>query len=688
MSLNEWLAMTTIQRKKGVSGYMSAKYKGFTLMEMMISMVIISILMAVSAPLITKFSMLKTGINQNVQKCIVNNSSTGWYNTDSAGATILPTADPCKSAVIDIQYDRNKALSSAISIAEHGSSAQQIMAKRILRASCDQGGIGACDYFINTCWLNGSGSAPYCDDATDYTDITYYLHLNRTTYANNGASYIVSQFKILLPKMVTNSSNEKTLLEEAKNDATTAPNANDNIATDLVQPWIYIKACNDGIQDACDYAYANNYNKSCYQVKTNWPQATTQTYKLTYSGGSESISCDMTSIPTAGITGCNAITANLLTNAPDDDCTVGYNNSYNTSCNQVASNWSSAPAGTYNLTTSNTPTYTSSACSAAAPPCVASGIGTVCSDGTVYAGDYNGYHYYTPPVDQGVFTWMTNNNNTNTGVFDADNGSNNTDLLHGFSNPPDIFAPYNAANICYDATDSGYTDWYLPARRELSVLYTNRYVIDNFNDRGYYWSSTESNNMYAVILNFQNNNAAGVNKWNNYYVRCVRQQGAVDATCPNPGDTCADGTKYAGPYLTYYLFTTPFDKGQYTWNNSSTLGTNTNAVDHYYGMPNYTKLIALADGYAPYNAALACKTLNDATAYGYTDWYLPARYEMTNTLFANRDLIGNFAIATYWTSTESTYISAFYYSFVAPSYYNGSSDKTNMYRVRCIRRTQ
>jgi len=80
---------------------MSTRYKGFTLMEMMISMVVVSILMAVSAPLITKFSMTKTGINQNVMKCVLNNSSTGWYDTDAAGATILPTTDPCRTAVIE-----------------------------------------------------------------------------------------------------------------------------------------------------------------------------------------------------------------------------------------------------------------------------------------------------------------------------------------------------------------------------------------------------------------------------------------------------------------------------------------------------------------------------------------------------------------------------------------------------------
>lgn len=669
---------------------MVSRHKGFTLSEIMISMVVLCILLAVSAPLITKFSILKIGINQNVMKCIVNNSSTDWYNTDGFGATTLPATDPCKTAVIDVQQNRNNALVTSISTADNGTADQKTMAKRILRAACDKGGAGACDYFINTCLINGHGAIPYCDDTSDYTDITYYLQLNRITYTNNGASYISNQVTTLLPKMPVNSANETVLLQEVINDVTSGTNPNNNIATNLHKPYVYIQACNNGFQSACEYAYNNNYNKSCYQVKTNWQQASTQDYKLTYNSAgaihTESVNCNMINIPSAVVTGCNNISSNLLTNAPNDDCTVGYNNNYNNSCSQIASVWSSAPTGNYNLTTSSIPTYTSTPCDAAQPVCVTNGPGTVCSDGTVYAGQYNGYYYYIPPTDQGQYSWATFPINTNTGAFDADNGSNNTDLLHNLSNPPDLFAPYKAANVCYDATDFGYDDWYLPARRELVVFYTNKLAINNFYNTGYYWSSTESNYFYAVILNFANNNQAAMDKWNSYYVRCARKKLAIDDTCPNPGDTCSDGTKYAGSYSTYYLYTTPFDKGIYTWNNGDTLGTNTNALNFYYGMPNFTKLANLTDAYAPYNAALACKSLNDSSAYGYTDWYLPARYELINALYANRAAIGTFALTNYWSSTESSKIQAYYRGFDVNSI-EGGSNKNNMYRVRCVRRS-
>ena len=662
---------------------MGSKYKGFTLMEMMISMVVISILVAASAPIITQFSMLKTGMNKNVMKCIDNNDSTGWYDTDSAGATILPTTDPCKTAVLDIQNDKNKTLSSTIQTAERGTSAQKIMAKRILRAACDQGGAGACDYFINTCRLNGSAASPYCDDTTDYTDITYYLHLNRITYANNGATYIANQLEVLLAKMVIN------LLNEVINDDTTAPNANNNIATSLAQPWVYIQACNAGIQDTCEYSYNNNYNRSCYQVKSIWPRAITQTYKLTYDNAgtiqTESINCDMTNEPSAAITGCKNITANLLTNAPDDDCTAGYNNDYNTTCSRITANWSGAPTDSYNLTTNGAPP-TALVSATCPPPCVSSGIGTVCADGTVYAGNNStGYYYYTTPADQGLFTWLTNNNTTATGATSSTDGSGNTAILEGIINPPNAFAPSKAAEVCYNATDAGYSDWYLPAREELSVLYTNRAAIGNFSLLNYYWSSTEYDSTRANIINFQNGNlGTAYSKWNNYNVRCIRQQGAADASCPNPGDTCSDGTKYAGPYSTYYLFTTLLDKGQFTWSNGYAFGSSTMATDIDYGIPNYTKLIALVDDYAPYNAVQACKTLNDSAFGGYTDWYLPARNE-ESILFNNRLAIGGFALAMYWTSTESNYYQATCLNFNGTGGFS-TYDKTNNYRVRCVRR--
>src|SRR3989339_399132 len=104
-------------------------------MEMMISMVVIAILMAASMPMISQFSTFKTGVDKNVMKCITASTSTGWYDTDGAGATILPTTEPCKGAVLDTQYNRGRALNTAIWHAKNGTSSQSGMAKKILRTA-------------------------------------------------------------------------------------------------------------------------------------------------------------------------------------------------------------------------------------------------------------------------------------------------------------------------------------------------------------------------------------------------------------------------------------------------------------------------------------------------------------------------------------------------------------------------
>ena len=654
-------------------------------MEIIISMAVIGILMAVSAPLITQFSTLKTGINKNVMKCIINDDSSGWYDTDGAGATILPTTDPCRTAVIDVQHDKNKSLNAAIRIAKNGTSSQKIMIKRIFRAACDQGGTGACDYFINECRINGLTVSPFCDDTTDYTDLTYYLHLNRNIYSNRGAAYISSQLTKLLPKMSQN------LLSQVLDAKTTAPNANDNIATDLAQPSAYIQGCNAGIQDACDYAYNNNYNKSCYQIISNWELAPTKTYNLTYDDAgtirTESVSCDTTSLPSAAITGCNAITANLLTNAPYDDCTYAYNNNYNRSCSRIPANWSSAPTATYNLTQNGAPpaALVSTQCP---PPCVVSGVGSVCVGNSVYAGTLNGYYYYAPPVDQSNgIAWAVGPTAPFTGTTSTTDGQTNTATLLGLT---DIDAPYKAAGACKtlnDASTYGYNDWYLPASAEIVPLYTNRVAIGNFNNAGYYWTSREhsTNQNLAYGYTFVSNYAFETQKWNSYYVRCVRKKLALDGTCPTPGNTCADGTKYAGPYSTYYLFVTPMDQGSYTWSNGlAAAWLWTYASDYDNGLANSTKILALADTNAPYNAVLACKTLNDTSEYSHNDWYLPARTELS-LINTNKYLIGGLTTSGgyYWSSTENTNLNA-YVRIMGSG--EGGYMKINGYRVRCVRK--
>lgn len=682
--------------------YMYFKNIAFTLMEMMISMLIISIMLIATVPLLTQFSTLKTGIDKNVAKCITENNSSGWY-TDSTGDTSTPASGTvCNAAVLDTQYNRGRAFNTSAWYAVNGTSNQQIMAKKILRDACDLGGEKACDFFINICWKGANGSAPYCDDTAGFNDVTYYLHQNKDTNTNFGAIYIYNQLLSILPKIPVNLVNEVFYAASNNQTPDNNQNINNNLAWLLAQPWIYIKACNFGNINACKTSFNNNYNKSCSQIKTVWNEAPTGNYSITYNGttgDSETVNCNMSSLASAAITGCNANTANLLSNAPNDDCSYGYNHGYNQTCAVVKANWPTYPTGTYKLTPNGPPpTVTVSTACTNNPPnhaaCMAAGIGHVCDDGTVYAGDYGGRHYFTTPSDQGTYCW----NNCQAGIaIGANNTTYGLTNYNKLINATDSDSPYQAAQACLSLNNGpsnyGVTDWYLPSKGELNLLYTNRSSIGNFRNTHYdadYWSSSEFSSTYAYFQKFDTNEWywAEKNSSDEFYVRCIRSQAASDASCPNKGNTCSNGTKYAGYYNSRYIFTTPNDEpGNYAWNNGTSMYAlnETGANDPNYGKTNYNILVAASDSGAPYNAEGACKTLNNATAYGYTDWYLPAVDEMSNILYPNYCAIGNFddSGTNYWTSTEIDGVYSTFFRFNDGIYSNEWKAHSDL--VRCLR---
>ncbi len=65
-------------------------------------------------------------------------------------------------------------------------------------------------------------------------------------------------------------------------------------------------------------------------------------------------------------------------------------------------------------------------------------------------------------------------------------GYNNTNNIVFYNQQSGIYAAY----YCYLKTTSGYTDWYLPSKFELNLIFENRDVIGGFAPDGHYWSST------------------------------------------------------------------------------------------------------------------------------------------------------------------------------------------------------
>jgi hypothetical protein len=143
-------------------------------------------------------------------------------------------------------------------------------------------------------------------------------------------------------------------------------------------------------------------------------------------------------------------------------------------------------------------------------PASCDAVGTLCADGTVYAGldEADGRRLYTTPCDFGQ-TFASgrctgdrqllpfNNGNTSGGVFvgatSASDGARNTSLLGAADADSSVpgFQPHLAARGCIDLRFGSASDWFLPARDQLRLLYTNQTAIGNFNGT-FYWSSTET----------------------------------------------------------------------------------------------------------------------------------------------------------------------------------------------------
>lgn len=167
--------------------------------------------------------------------------------------------------------------------------------------------------------------------------------------------------------------------------------------------------------------------------------------------------------------------------------------------------------------------------------------GDVCSDGTVFAG-------YSPDGNVPMFTTRCNQGLTWDGssctgsassITFTDGGSNylqttansNTDgdgntailLVEDSNSGVAGIQPHDAAVECDSLTTNGHSDWYLPSREELELIYTNRAEIGNLSWQT--WSSTDpSGTAHAAFRIDFTSGAAGVaTKNGSFRVRCVRQ---------------------------------------------------------------------------------------------------------------------------------------------------------------------
>ncbi len=80
-----------------------------------------------------------------------------------------------------------------------------------------------------------------------------------------------------------------------------------------------------------------------------------------------------------------------------------------------------------------------------------------------------------------------------------------------------------AAEVVRDATHGGYTDWFLPSKDELDLMYDNLKAEDMGDfETVWYWSSSEVSANISAYQSFGNGNQRNIDKTRVHNVRAVR----------------------------------------------------------------------------------------------------------------------------------------------------------------------
>jgi hypothetical protein len=157
----------------------------------------------------------------------------------------------------------------------------------------------------------------------------------------------------------------------------------------------------------------------------------------------------------------------------------------------------------------------------------------------------------------------------------------------------------------------------------------------------------------------------------------------TNAPCAASSDTVEVSFSNAAPPLPSVscngitLYVHPTDNAtQVAWGCS---GIVSGATDDWNGPANTTTIVTACP--AP-TAAHVCDNL---TAFGFSDWYLPANNQL-ECLRTNAATIGGFANTAYWSSTEgAAFLSANARYRTFPSGVSGVGSKSSLNNVRCVR---
>ena len=197
---------------------------------------------------------------------------------------------------------------------------------------------------------------------------------------------------------------------------------------------------------------------------------------------------------------------------------------------------------------------------------------------------------------------------------------------------------------CDTSTLWWYSNWILPSKIQLEILYKNKSDLWNFITK-LYWSSEESSSYdysYAWSYNFDNGATLNFTKYNHSNVRCIRN--IIDNECKVIGWPC----KW----------------WKWVWDNT---------------------VVQASDWIGKYDWTEARAKCEYSTVWWKLDWFLPNKIQL-DTLYKNKSALWGFSTNYYWSSTM--YSTLEYHNAWIQAFSNGFQFIDDMdydKNVRCIR---
>jgi|GEM_PF-3140911 len=150
--------------------------KGFSLAEVLISMLIVGVIFMASVSLMSMQLSEKTGLDINVSNCVVKEGA-----ADLTSAACLNAIETCKSK-------RKYGCDTLSKYVEDAGNSDAALT--VLKETCDQGGERACDILADRCIEDSSN----CDISGKDYDVRNYLALAATS-TNKGKLYLFNRLK-------------------------------------------------------------------------------------------------------------------------------------------------------------------------------------------------------------------------------------------------------------------------------------------------------------------------------------------------------------------------------------------------------------------------------------------------------------------------------------------------------------